>query len=216
MIIDALRRKYSFYIVDNLIIENDLHQIYIRLTEKVVVKNQTVFCLILNGKSIDEIEISSYCKNAQFLRKIGKKLSLNLGINYFDILDKSEQHQILNYCQFHNFPDDMWKHMLSQTRIVIDKNMFYWKKLMDTELEEATSLNQSENLNHSSVSDVFTVASLGSDIFSVKSLLSSGSKVYKNSSFHQAQEAVLSFNQLKNQLDILSEQIKAIQNLNKD
>lgn len=214
--IEVLSRKYSFFIGKNLIIENDLHQIYVRLTEKSVVKNQKVFCLVLSGKSIDEIELFSYCKNEQFLRKIGKKLSLNLGINYFDILDKSKQHQIINFCQFKEYPDDMFKYLLNQTRMVISKNMFYWKKLIDHELEETNSLNQSENLNHSLVSDVFTGNTLETDIFSVKSLLSSSSRIYKNSSFDEAHEAVLTFNHLKNQLDILSEQIKAIQNLKKD
>lgn len=215
LIIDVLKRKYSFYVGKNLVIDNDLHQIYVRLTQKLVVKNQKVFCLVLNGKGIDEIELFSYCKNEEFLRKIGKKLSLNLGINYFDILDKSKQHQILNFCQFKEYPDDMLKHLLNQTRMVISKNMFYWKKMID-ELEETNSFTESENLNHSLVSDVLTVNTLGTDIFSVKSLLSSSSRVYKNSSFDEAQEAVLTFNHLKNQLDILSEQIKAIQNLKKD
>lgn len=216
LIIDLLNKKYSFFVFDNLIIENDLHQIYIRLIEKLVVKNQKVFCLVLSGKNIDEIELSSYSKNEKILRKIGKKLSFNLGINYFDIMDKSKQHHIINFCRFDNNADDMWKHLLAQERIIISKNMFYWKKLTDSQDEISNSFNESENLNCSLVSDAFTVNSLGTDIFSVKSLLSSSSRVYKNSSFFEAQEAVITFNQLKNQLEILSEQIKAIQNLKKD
>ncbi|CAF0704350.1 unnamed protein product [Brachionus calyciflorus] len=211
LVIDLLNRNYSFFVSDDLVIKNDLHQIYIRLIERYVVKNQRIFCLVLDGKGIDKLELCSFCNNFELLRKLAQKLCLNLGLNYFDMSNKSKYHQILNYCYSEDSQDDFWKHLLNQNRIIISKNAFYWKNLLDKNYDFSESNLISDN--DGKTTELFSVSQLVSEVASVRSMNSSTSHLQKVSNFDQAQEAVLSFNQLKNQLDMLSQQIKAIQNL---
>lgn len=198
-----LNMKYYCFCGQKLVAENNLNKIFIKLEEKFVVKNKMIYCLVLDGKNVDKYVISSFCNDFKVLRKLGQKTALNLGINYFDILDSSQYHKILNFCPDDFDSKDLWNFLFNQNRIIIEKQPFYWKRI---DKNEQCSLDYQENYSNASLSSNITIKS-------VKNVSSISLNLSKNLSYDQGQEAVISFNQLQNQLNILSQQIKAIKSL---
>lgn len=222
------RNEIQIFFKNSLISENHLHQIFIRLREKCVVKNRLVYYLVLEGQDLDKLNISSYSSNLELVRKLGKKIALNLGVNFFDILNISKHHVVLNHCPSSYSSNDLWDFLINQRRIIIEKQPFYWKRLYqnenDSELLDRPTNYPDLTLREESISNVSMSSKISNDSrnnistkslnYSIKSL-SSQHSTYNNSNYEQAQEAVLTFKELKNHLDILTQQINAIKSLKK-
>ena len=116
--LNLLKNKYDLLIQDKLIATNHIHNLYIRLNEKHILKTKLFYRLTLCGKNIENIVISSYSPNLQMIRNLGRRIAQNLFINYFDIHDVS----------FHQSKTDLWKFLVQEKEIILQKNKIYWKK----------------------------------------------------------------------------------------
>jgi hypothetical protein len=126
--LDLMQNKYQVFIENKLIACNHLHNIYIRLSEKHIVKTKIVYRLMLCGKNIDTIPISPYSYSLQLFRRLGRRLAQNLYLNYFDIHDLSSHHTILNYCPLNSNKTDLWRFLIQEKEIILQKKLIYWLK----------------------------------------------------------------------------------------
>ncbi len=90
LVLNLLENDYKFYFNRILVHENSLENLFIELKQKYPVKNKALYCLIIYGKHIDQIEITGYNQNLKSLRKIGKSIAANLTINYIDFANLND------------------------------------------------------------------------------------------------------------------------------
>lgn len=83
--------KYSYYKGGELWFEGSMHNMYLRLHEKIT-SGFPYYYIVLNGYKVDSVSISGSSKNLKKMRELGKGMSKRLGINYFDVKDVSPQH----------------------------------------------------------------------------------------------------------------------------
>ena len=126
--LNLLQNNYEVFIGDKKIASNHLHNLYIRLNEKNILKTKLVYRLMLCGKDVDNISISPYSYNLQLFRQLGQRLAQNLFLNYFDIHDLSSHHSILNYCPLNKSKIDLWKFLFQEDKIILQKKPIYWLK----------------------------------------------------------------------------------------
>jgi len=83
--------KYSYYKGGELCFEGSMHNMYLRLHEKITT-GFPYYYIVLNGYKVESVSISGSSKNLKKMRDLGKGMSKRLGINYFDVKDVSPQH----------------------------------------------------------------------------------------------------------------------------
>lgn len=193
--INLLESKYELFFQDKLIATNHVHNLYIRLNERHLVKTKQVYRLTLCGKDIDSISVSPYSYGLQKLRYIGRRLAQNLFINYFDIQDLSLHHSIINYCPLDESKTDMWKFLIQEKEIILQKKPIYWIKpnLIRSNLEfKKQPFNNSMSLN-------LAVQDLSQPMSTIDSA--------------ESKETRLSSQDLRLQLSKLANTLKAVKNI---
>jgi hypothetical protein len=147
--LNLLKNLYDLLIQDKLIATNHIHNLYIRLNEKHILKTKLVYRLTLCGKDMDTIIISPYSHNLQTIRNIGRRLAQNLFLSYFDIHDLSFHHSIINFCPLDESKIDLWKYLIQEKEIILQKNKIYWKKpnLIQSKTKKKKRKNNSMSLN---------------------------------------------------------------------
>ena len=99
-VLDSNTNMYEFYRGDTLIYQGDYHNIYIRLKGIKSGAGSIYYSVVLNGYNIDEESITMSGTSRKKLGKLGKRLALRLGVNYFDADDTSKHHVILHKCPY--------------------------------------------------------------------------------------------------------------------
>ena len=92
-VINASQGFYEFYVGNAFIYRGRLRNVYVRL-KGTGTGDDTYYCLIVNGFQLEELHITGHTTNVNKLRKLGRRLALNLSINYFDAHDLSAHHVI--------------------------------------------------------------------------------------------------------------------------
>lgn len=95
LIIRQTESSYSFYLSGELYACHGLENLYLRIDAKYVLRNNIIYNLVVSGKDIETFEINSETYDLSRIRKLGRQLAYNLGINFFDVDDKSLHHEII-------------------------------------------------------------------------------------------------------------------------
>jgi uncharacterized protein YerC len=95
LVIKHLENCYSFYLDDRLAACSSLENLYLRIDEKHVIRNKVIYSLVVYGRGVEPIETNSETSDLDRIRKVGRQLAYNLGVNFFDVDDKSLHHEII-------------------------------------------------------------------------------------------------------------------------
>lgn len=79
---------------NKILLEEPVHNCYIKLQRKYDGNKEPHFYLILGGFKLDDIRISRMARHDGALRLLGSRLASTMGINYFDY-DNNSVRQIL-------------------------------------------------------------------------------------------------------------------------
>ena len=126
LVLDLLEHSYEFYFNRKLMHKAGLDRLCVRLNRKYVVKNSALYCLVLEGQRIDQIEITTYNSNLRTLRKLGKSIADNLTLNFVDCTnsDGGEHYALINVSKPTN--TDMWSFLKDNKSIYVEKSDPHW------------------------------------------------------------------------------------------
>ncbi|ODM92397.1 Transmembrane protein [Orchesella cincta] len=82
------------------LVEEPIHNCYIKLQRKYDANKLPHYYLILGGFRLDDIRITGSGAHDGALRLLGSRLAARMGINYFDYDNNSTLHQIIHYPGF--------------------------------------------------------------------------------------------------------------------
>ncbi|KAF0294665.1 Transmembrane protein 249 [Amphibalanus amphitrite] len=101
IIIDKRKNVYEYHKRGRLITTEPLYNMYIRLIGQKCYpspggskSSNWFFYLCLKGVGLEEFKLSPHTEYEDRMRKLGKRLSRKLGINYFDFIDESPLHDV--------------------------------------------------------------------------------------------------------------------------
>lgn len=169
--IDLIDGKYEFYLGKRLVESHELNYMYIRLKMKTIIRNKIVYRLCIYGKKLDTIIVSNYSYDNAKLRQLGYKIAQNLGINYFDIQDLSEYHEVFNFSS---------KEAFVKPKLSIKNESIYWLRpnvYLDDDIssrnnsiyEENSQQKQRKQSNFTTIQSVHPKRSYRPSIFTTNS-----------------------------------------------